>query len=76
MKSYSRAYAEINLDAVIHNISQMEKAIGKDTKIIGVIKADGYGHGAVPIGKELERLESVWGVCSCHCRGSGNSAQK
>ncbi len=61
MKSYSRAYAEINLDAVIHNISQMEKAIGKDTKIIGVIKADGYGHGAVPIGKELERLESVWG---------------
>ncbi len=61
MKSYSRVYAEVNLDAVSHNIARMEKIIGKDTKIMGVIKADGYGHGAVPIGKELEKLESVWG---------------
>ena len=61
MKSYSRAYAEINLDAVSHNIAQMEQIIGRDTKIMGVIKADGYGHGAVPIGKELEQMPSVWG---------------
>ncbi len=61
MKSYSRVYAEINLDAVSHNIAQIEQRIGKDTKIMGVIKADGYGHGAVPIGKELERMESLWG---------------
>ncbi len=61
MKSYSRAYAEINLDAVSHNIAQMEQIIGRDTKIMGVIKADGYGHGAVPIGKELEQTPSVWG---------------
>lgn len=61
MKSYSRVYAEINLDAVSHNIAQIEQRIGKDTKIMGVIKADGYGHGAVPIGKELEKMESLWG---------------
>lgn len=61
MKSYSRVYAEINLDAVSHNIAQIEQRIGKDTKIMGVIKADGYGHGAVPIGRELEKMESLWG---------------
>lgn len=61
MNSYRRVFAEINLDAALHNLEQMEKHIKKDTKIIGVIKADGYGHGAVPIGKELEKLAVVWG---------------
>lgn len=61
MNSYRRVFAEINLDAVLHNLSQMEKHIKKDTKIMCVIKTDGYGHGAVPIGKELERLSAVWG---------------
>ncbi len=61
MNSYRRVFAEINLDAVLHNLNQMEKHIKKDTKIMGVIKTDGYGHGAVPIGKELEKIAIVWG---------------
>lgn len=56
MNSYRRVFAEINLDAVLHNVKQMKAHIKKDTKIMGVIKTDGYGHGAVPIGKELESL--------------------
>lgn len=61
MESYSRVYAEINLDAVLHNVAQMKEIIGSDTQIMGVIKTDGYGHGAVLIGKELEKLEIIWG---------------
>lgn len=64
MKTYSRVYAEIDLNAVIHNMEQMHRLLEKDTKIMGVIKTDGYGHGAVPIGKELEKLDYVWGYAT------------
>ncbi len=64
MKSYSRVYAEINLDAILHNMEQMEKRIKKDTKIMCVIKTDGYGHGAVPIGREVEKLKVTWGYAT------------
>lgn len=64
MKTYSRVYAEINLDAILHNMEQMRKLLKEDTKIMGVIKTDGYGHGAVPIGRELEKLEYTWGYAT------------
>lgn len=61
MDTYSRAYAAVDLDAVVHNVTEMKKGIGTDTNIIAVIKTDGYGHGAVPIAKELEKLSFLWG---------------
>lgn len=61
MNQYSRVYASINLDAVAFNIQQMKANIAKDTKIIAVIKADGYGHGAVPIAHLLENYDYIWG---------------
>ncbi len=64
MKTYSRVYAEINLDAILHNMEQMRRLLKEDTKIMGVIKTDGYGHGAVPIGRELEKLEYTWGYAT------------
>ncbi|MCI8298810.1 MAG: alanine racemase [Lachnospiraceae bacterium] len=64
MKSYSRVYAEINLDAVLYNMEQMKQRICEGTGIMGVIKTDGYGHGAVPIGRELEQLPVVWGFAT------------
>jgi alanine racemase len=60
-QEYQRVYAEISLDAVEHNISQIRQAVQKEAKIIAVIKADAYGHGAVPIGRLLETKEYVWG---------------
>ena len=50
----SRVYAGINLSAVLHNLDEMHKNINKDTKIVAVIKTDGYGHGALPIAKAIE----------------------
>ena len=61
MEKHSRVCAHIDLDAVLHNAKAIHDNIAKDAKIMAVIKTDGYGHGAVPIGKELEALEFVWG---------------
>lgn len=64
MKTYSRVYAQVDLDAIRYNMEQMRRIIHPDTKIMGVIKADGYGHGAIPIGCELEKLDNVWGYAT------------
>ena len=47
MKKDSRVKAVISLDAVEHNFREMRKNIAEETKMIAVIKADAYGHGAV-----------------------------
>ena len=61
MKTYSRVYASIDLDAIAYNMEQMKGNINKNTNMIAVIKADGYGHGAVPIAKMMEDMDYVWG---------------
>ena len=57
----SRVYAGINLSAVLHNLEEMHKNIDKNTKIVAVIKTDGYGHGALPIAKAIEDVPYLWG---------------
>lgn len=46
-------WMEINLDNLIHNIREIKQNISRGAGIIGVVKADGYGHGAVEIAKTL-----------------------
>jgi len=46
-------WAEINLDNLAHNIREVRRVTHKNSKVTAVIKADGYGHGAVSIGKVL-----------------------
>lgn len=59
MKPYDRIYAAINLDAARFNMESMRNNLSPGTKIIGVVKADGYGHGAVPVARAID--EYVWG---------------
>ena len=61
MKKYSRLRAVIDLDAVMYNMEMMHANIEKGTKMVVVIKTDGYGHGAVPISRMLEDVDYVWG---------------
>ncbi len=61
MEQCDRVWANIDLDAIAFNIESIKQKISKDTKIIAVIKADGYGHGAVSIAKLLEGDSRVWG---------------
>lgn len=61
MKSYTRGYAKIDLDAIAYNVITIKNSLKEGTGIIVVIKADGYGHGAVPIANMLEQLHYIWG---------------
>ena len=49
-----RTWVEINLDNLSHNLSQIKKILNKQCKIMGVVKADAYGHGDKIIGQYLE----------------------
>lgn len=53
VKMYERVYARIDLDAIIHNVTNFKNRISSQSTLMPVVKADGYGHGAVPISKEL-----------------------
>lgn len=61
MKQYNRVYARINLDTISYNLEQMYVNVGKQAQMVAVIKADGYGHGALQIAELLEDTEYVWG---------------
>lgn len=61
MKTYLRVCAEINLDAIAYNMSSIKENLAEGTRIIAVVKMDGYGHGAVPITRLAEEYDYVWG---------------
>ena len=62
MKKYYRVQANINLDAVYQNVKQAKKLLKPGTKLMAVIKADGYGHGAVEVAKTIDELADAYGV--------------
>ena len=64
LENYQRVYATVDLDAIRKNMEHMKANIAPETRMIGVIKTDGYGHGAVPIAKELEPLEFLFGFAT------------
>ena len=53
-----RAWAEVNLDNILHNYREFKRISNgnaKKTKVMCVVKANGYGHGSCYIGKRLEK---------------------
>lgn len=61
MKRYDRVKAVVSLDAIARNFEEMRKNIAEDTKIMAVIKADGYGHGAQAIAMMIHDYPYIWG---------------
>ncbi len=53
MKTYHRVFAEINIDEIEENLKQIKAYVGYDKEIMVIIKADAYGHGAIPIARHL-----------------------
>ena len=53
---FDRIYADIYLDRIEKNMEAMQKNLRPGTQLIGVVKADGYGHGAVAVAKLSTRL--------------------
>lgn len=64
LESYQRVWAEVDLDAIWENMIHMKENIAEKTKILAVIKTDGYGHGGVPIAKMLEQLDFMFGYAA------------
>lgn len=61
--NYYRAQANIHLDAIRSNVSQVKSRLKKDTKLMVIVKADAYGHGAVAVSKALENdMADAFGV--------------
>ena len=60
-RQIGRGYALIDLDAIRHNVDLMHAAISDKTKMVLVIKTDGYGHGAIPIARMYDDDERIWG---------------
>lgn len=59
---YHRIYAKIDLDAIEHNIDLVKDKIGKETKLLLVIKADAYGHGSVELAKTFSEKADYFAV--------------
>ncbi|HYE83334.1 MAG TPA: alanine racemase [Clostridia bacterium] len=53
LKKIRAAWAEVDLDALAHNIREVRRLAVKDALVTAVIKADGYGHGAKKIAQTL-----------------------
>ncbi len=48
-----RTWAEVDLDAIAHNIKEIRKITNPNAKIMAVVKADAYGHGFLEVAKTL-----------------------
>ena len=63
-KQYDRTYAKIDLQAIRHNIRELKGSVRRGTKVMGIVKADAYGHGAVPVAKAIEEFADAYGVAT------------
>ncbi|HXD32557.1 MAG TPA: alanine racemase [Pyrinomonadaceae bacterium] len=53
-------WAEINLDALAHNFGIVRNQVGAGVKVMGVVKANAYGHGSVECARRLAREGADW----------------
>lgn len=61
---YLRCYAPVSLQAIGHNIGEVRKRLAPGVKLMAVIKADAYGHGACRVGKYLESQVDYFAVAT------------
>jgi alanine racemase len=64
MRFYRPTFAEIDLDAIRHNLEIVNYLVGNETKILGVVKADAYGHGIKEVSKAILDYVDYFGVAS------------
>ncbi len=59
MEEFTRTYSVIHLDSIFHNIDVVRERVGEQTKILAIVKANAYGHGAVSVAKAVQ--DKVYG---------------
>jgi len=55
MKPEHQTFVEISIPNILHNIRALKGLLDKKVKFMAVVKADAYGHGAVPVSKAIEK---------------------
>ena len=60
-----RTWAEISLQAIEENYKELRRLIGADCRFLGVVKANGYGHGAVEVARRLQTLGADYLAVAC-----------
>ncbi|BAY17643.1 alanine racemase [Anabaenopsis circularis NIES-21] len=55
-----RAWVEIDLDALSHNVQQLKQLLSPRTQLMAVVKADAYGHGAVTVAQTALQSGASW----------------
>ena len=55
-----RAWVEIDLAAIAHNVTQIKRLLQKQTDLMAVVKADAYGHGAIAIAQAALQAGATW----------------
>ena len=61
----TRTWAEISLAALRHNVSEIRRAVPAHCGLLGVVKADAYGHGAVPVAAVLRESGAKYLAVAC-----------
>ena len=61
---FRRCWAEIDLNALRHNVATIREHAGAQRGILAVVKANAYGHGVVELARELRYLVEMFGVAS------------
>ena len=54
----SRTWAEIDLDALAHNVKTLRGLLTNNAKFLGVCKANAYGHGMLAVAKKLQECKA------------------
>ena len=60
-----RTWAEISLENLRHNYEAIRKSLPTDCRFLGVVKADAYGHGALPVSRLLQEAGADYLAVSC-----------
>lgn len=50
----ARAWRELNQAALRHNVKTLQEALAPGCRLMAVVKADAYGHGAIPVARYLQ----------------------
>ncbi len=53
MYQKNRAWAEVDLDAIVHNVKEIKKHLNPGVKLLGIVKADAYGHGVGEVARTI-----------------------
>ena len=70
MYETGRAWVELNMEHLRHNVRLFQRLLPEGCVLMPAVKANAYGHGAVPVAEELQKL----GICNYCVASAGEGA--